>query len=64
MGSSSETFIDGFVQSSDWRSLAAAIVVVPFLSVTAWWILSYYTSPLRKYPGPGLAGEFHLYPSI
>ena len=60
MSSSEETFIDGFVQGSDWRSLAAAIVVVPFLSITAWWIVAYFTSPLRKYPGPSLAGEIFL----
>lgn len=58
MMDSSETFIDGIVQGSDWRSLAAAIVVVPLLSITAWWVVAYFTSPLRKYPGPGLAGEF------
>ena len=52
--------------SSDWQTLLAdsrvqivgAAVVAPALTIFLWFLVSYYTSPLKKYPGPFLAGEF------
>ncbi|RSM12473.1 hypothetical protein CDV31_006314 [Fusarium ambrosium] len=55
------SYIEALIQGLDWKSLAIAIVVVPILSITAWWIVSYFTSPLRKYPGPTLAGWTNLW---
>ncbi|RSL41892.1 hypothetical protein CEP53_012490 [Fusarium sp. AF-6] len=55
------SYIEALIQGLDWKSLAIAIVVVPILSITAWWIVSYFTSPLRKYPGPTLAGCTNLW---
>ena len=57
MSSIDTSYIEALIQGLDWKSLAVAIVVVPILSITAWWIVSYFTSPLRKYPGPTLAGK-------
>ncbi|KAL6354051.1 hypothetical protein LRP88_12603 [Fusarium phalaenopsidis] len=61
MSSIDTSYIEALVQGLDWKSLATAIVVVPILSITAWWIVSYFTSPLRKYPGPTLAGWTNLW---
>ncbi|KAI8661121.1 hypothetical protein NCS55_00981300 [Fusarium keratoplasticum] len=61
MSSIDTSYIEALIQGLDWKSLATAIVVVPILSITAWWIVSYFTSPLRKYPGPTLAGWTNLW---
>ncbi|KAK3940293.1 Pisatin demethylase [Diplogelasinospora grovesii] len=41
--------------------LATLLVVVPLATVFGWFALSYFTSPLRKYPGPFLAGWTNLW---
>ncbi|KAK1775938.1 cytochrome P450 [Copromyces sp. CBS 386.78] len=41
------------------RSLPSAfisLVVIPILSVLGWYVISWATNPLKKYPGPFLAG--------
>lgn len=46
-----------FVQTWDWKRLSATAVLVPVLSIAVWWVVAYLASPLRKYPGPPLAGK-------
>jgi hypothetical protein len=36
-------------------------LLVPFLTTLGWWTVSYYLSPLRRYPGPFLAGFTNLW---
>lgn len=48
----------GRSQDVDWKPLLVLAVVVPLATVSAWWTFSYLTSPLRRYPGPFLAGEY------
>lgn len=43
--------------------LAVALIVVPLASLFLWFTVSWATSPLRKFPGPFLAGE-PLSPSL
>lgn len=57
----STSYLIALAQRSDWKSLAVALVLVPILSIAVWWIAAYFASPLRKYPGPGLAGEKCLF---
>ncbi|KAM0547823.1 hypothetical protein ACHAPJ_010169 [Fusarium lateritium] len=61
MSSIDTSYLAALVQRSDWRNLATAVVVVPVLSIVAWWVVAYFTSPLRKYPGPYLAGWTNLW---
>ncbi|CVK91793.1 related to pisatin demethylase / cytochrome P450 monooxygenase [Fusarium proliferatum] len=57
----STSYLIALAQRSDWKSLAVALVLVPILSIAVWWIAAYFASPLRKYPGPGLAGWTNLW---
>nr|RBQ85432.1 hypothetical protein FVER53263_14002 [Fusarium verticillioides] len=57
----STSYLHTLVQRSDWKSISAAFVFVPVLSIATWWIVTYFTSPLRKYPGPRLAGWTNLW---
>ena len=41
----------------DLCSALVLAVGAPVLTVVVWWTISYFTSPLRKYPGPFLAGK-------
>lgn len=45
------------VQAADQTTLGVAVVAAPVLGAAVWWIASYLASPLRKYPGPALAGK-------
>lgn len=51
------SYIATLVHQTDWRSLAISITVVTISSIVVWSVATYFTSPLRKYPGPGLAGK-------
>lgn len=57
----STSYLTVLAQRSDWKSLGVALVLVPILSIAVWWIAAYFASPLRKYPGPALAGEKCLF---
>ncbi|KAF6785190.1 benzoate 4-monooxygenase cytochrome p450 [Colletotrichum sojae] len=50
-----------FVQAWDWKRLSVSVVLVPALSIAVWWVVSYLASPLRKFPGPPLAGKTGSY---
>jgi len=39
-----------------WQSVVASAFVVPLFTILAAWSISYVRSPLRRYPGPYLAG--------
>lgn len=41
---------------SGWRAVAFSAVSVALLTLLCWWTVSYAQSPLRRYPGPFLAG--------
>ncbi|KAG9255792.1 cytochrome P450 [Emericellopsis atlantica] len=41
--------------------LASAVVLAPAVAVLLWFIVAYQTSPLKKYPGPFLAGFTNLW---
>jgi hypothetical protein len=47
---------DELPAASSWLVVAAWAVLVPFLTLVAWRVISYSRSPLRRYPGPFLAG--------
>lgn len=53
----STSYLTALAQRSDWKSLGVSLVLVPILSIVVWWIAAYFASPLRKYPGPPVAGE-------
>jgi hypothetical protein len=55
--SSREIRINGLLKGADWKSLGITLALVPFLSIASWWIIAYFVSPLRNYPGPRLAGK-------
>ncbi|KAK8878771.1 cytochrome P450 monooxygenase [Apiospora arundinis] len=42
--------------TSNLRPALVALFAVPCLTAAIWWTISYTTSPLRRYPGPFLAG--------
>lgn len=42
------------------RGKLSILVVAPSIAVFLWFWVAYQTSPLRKYPGPFLAGMFCL----
>ncbi|KAK2791387.1 hypothetical protein FQN53_004568 [Emmonsiellopsis sp. PD_33] len=42
-------------------SHVAVLATVAVLTIQAWWAISYVNSPLRKYPGPFLAGWTNLW---
>ena len=58
--------LPGFLQGSwndvafpsTWPAAAACSVPVLFLTLLGWQVLCYSRSPLRRYPGPALAGTF------
>ena len=50
------------LQGLDFRSALTLAVGVPLLTIVLWGTISYLTSPLRRYPGPFLAGK--LIPSV
>ena len=58
--------LPGFLQGSwndvafpsTWPAAAACSVPVLFLTLLGWQVLCYSRSPLRRYPGPFLAGTF------
>ncbi|KAM0378981.1 hypothetical protein ACHAPY_005612 [Fusarium culmorum] len=59
------SYITTLVRQTDWRSLATSIAVITISSIVVSSIATYFTSPLRKYPGPDLAaivrkGSYHL----
>lgn len=37
--------------------IASAAVLVPAITIFVWFFVAYQTSPLKKYPGPFLAGQ-------
>lgn len=37
--------------------IASATVLVPAITIFIWFFVAYQTSPLKKYPGPFLAGK-------
>lgn len=39
-----------------WGNKLSAIVLAPSVAVFLWFFVAYQTSPLKKYPGPFLAG--------
>ncbi|KAK1848824.1 benzoate 4-monooxygenase cytochrome p450 [Colletotrichum chrysophilum] len=51
----------GLFRPWDGTALAVAIVVAPILAIAGWWVTAYFTSPLRQYPGPGLAAWTNLW---
>ncbi|KAF5246229.1 hypothetical protein FAUST_1346 [Fusarium austroamericanum] len=55
------SYIATLVHQTDWRSLAISITVFTISSIVVWWVTTYFTSPLRKYPGPGLAAWTNLW---
>ncbi|CVL08128.1 related to pisatin demethylase / cytochrome P450 monooxygenase [Fusarium mangiferae] len=57
----STSYLTALTQRSDWKSLSVALVLIPILSVVVWWIASHFASPLRKYPGPPVAGWTNLW---
>ncbi|KAH8880968.1 cytochrome P450 [Thozetella sp. PMI_491] len=44
-----------------WQLVVTCAFVLPFLTLVGWWVLSYFRSPLRRYPGPLLAGWTNLW---
>ena len=42
---------------------AALVFLTPAITIFLWFFVSYHTSPLKKYPGPFLAGK-PFYPSL
>ncbi|KAK1836434.1 Pisatin demethylase [Podospora conica] len=46
---------------SNWQSVGLYAGLVPIFTLLGWWALSYVRSPLRRYPGPGLAGWTNLW---
>lgn len=64
MGSVSNTSTSSFEGVNyDWKSLydnrvlyATVALVTPAVTCFLWFFVSYHTSPLKKYPGPFLAG--------
>jgi hypothetical protein len=42
-----------------WANKLSAIVLAPSVAVFLWFFVAYQTSPLKKYPGPFLAGMVH-----
>lgn len=42
-----------------WANKLSAIVLGPSVAVFLWFFVAYQTSPLKKYPGPFLAGMAH-----
>ncbi|KAK2740859.1 benzoate 4-monooxygenase cytochrome p450 [Colletotrichum kahawae] len=51
----------GLFQAWDGTALTVAIIIAPILIIVGWWVTAYLTSPLRKYPGPGLAAWTNLW---
>lgn len=59
----------GGVESGfDWVALlqqarqykASIVLLTPAITLFLWFFVSYQLSPLKRYPGPFLAGSFHL----
>lgn len=52
----SSTMKDGlsFLQSLGTLTL---LFYASFIGIAAWYIIGYFASPLRKYPGPRVAGK-------
>lgn len=44
--------------------LTLLVLITPIISIVTYCVVSYYTSPLRKYPGPRLAGLYHPFVAI
>ncbi|KAK4096345.1 cytochrome P450 [Parathielavia hyrcaniae] len=44
-----------------WGSKLAALVLAPWIAVFLWFLVAYQTSPLKRYPGPFLAGWTNLW---
>lgn len=51
----------------DWITLqqarqykASIMLLTPAITLFLWFFVSYQLSPLKRYPGPFLAGLFHL----
>ncbi|KAH6848218.1 cytochrome P450 [Chaetomium sp. MPI-CAGE-AT-0009] len=44
-----------------WRAVTLYAFLVPLFTVLSWWTLSYVRSPLKRYPGPPLAGWTNLW---
>ncbi|KAM0395346.1 hypothetical protein ACHAQC_005195 [Fusarium culmorum] len=55
------SYITTLVRQTDWRSLATSIAVITISSIVVSSIATYFTSPLRKYPGPDLAAWTNLW---
>jgi hypothetical protein len=49
---------------SIWPAAAAWTVLVPFFTLLGWRALCYARSPLKRYPGPFLAGTSMLQDSL
>jgi len=46
----------GFAFSWNWVSILACAVAVSLFTLLGSWVVQYVRSPLRRYPGPYLAG--------
>ncbi|KAF5251103.1 hypothetical protein FANTH_3766 [Fusarium anthophilum] len=57
----STSYFHTLIQRSDWKNVCAAFLLVPIFSIATWWIVTYFASPLRKYPGPRIAGWTNLW---
>ena len=59
--------VPGGLDGLDWVTLlqgarqykAAILLLTPAITLFFWFFVSYQTSPLKRYPGPFLAGLFH-----
>jgi hypothetical protein len=45
------------VSNGGFAGKPASLISVVVVSVVLWWAIAYITSPLKKIPGPFLAGE-------
>lgn len=48
----------GSVLGSAWANKLGVFVLAPSIAVFLWFSVAYQTSPLKKYPGPFLAGPY------
>ncbi len=59
-------YLPGFLQGgwndlsgpTTWSALAACTVPALLFTLLSWQVLCYFRSPLKRYPGPFLAGTF------
>ena len=54
LGASSEVLAKALIVAGSYKSILGGLAP---LAIFLWFVVSYYTSPLRRYPGPFLAGQ-------